>query len=111
MGCVAGYASLNSQRDFSTVYSQAKKWYNEICIVFYLPGEHRRIAVVASKKVGKAVARNRAKRVLRASFSCFADELRPGVYILVAKSGVESFNLSIATKNMRWSFKKLGCLK
>lgn len=69
------------------------------------------MAVVASKKVGKAVLRNRAKRVLRASFACVADELKNGTYILVAKGGVENFNLNMASKNIRWSFKKLGCFK
>lgn len=40
---------------------------------------------VASKKVGKAVQRNRAKRLLKALFIAYADSLRGGSYVFVAK--------------------------
>ena len=41
--------------------------------------------MVASKKVGNAVHRNRAKRLLRAHFLTHIDNLKTGRYILVAK--------------------------
>jgi len=40
---------------------------------------------VASKRVGRAVRRNRAKRLLRALFIEYGEELPKGHYILVAK--------------------------
>jgi len=43
------------------------------------------LGIVASKKVGNAVHRNRAKRVLRAHFLNHIDNLKTGHYVLVAK--------------------------
>ena len=43
------------------------------------------LGIVASKKVGNAIHRNRAKRLLRAHFLKNIDNLKNGKYILVAK--------------------------
>lgn len=78
--------------------------------MFYKPSKSAHLAIVASKKVGKAVARNRAKRVLRAAFASYAKELSVGTYVLIAKSNVNGFDFESSRKKLRWSFKKLGCL-
>ena len=43
---------------------------------------------VASKKVGKAVKRNRAKRLLKALVIPYIMELKTGYYIFVAKPAI-----------------------
>jgi len=52
------------------------------------------VGFVASKKVGKAVARNRAKRLLRALLLLHSDELKEGHYIFVAKPKILSAKFS-----------------
>ncbi len=79
--------------------------------MFYKPSDDKKIAVVASKKVGKAVIRNKAKRRLRSAFVNVSSELENGVYIMVAKSGIDSAEFDKIQKNLKWSLKKLGCLK
>jgi len=44
-----------------------------------------KIGVVASKKIGNATKRNRAKRLLRAIFIKNIDKLDSGEFVLVAK--------------------------
>ncbi len=60
-------------------------------VLFYLPQEGvRKYGFTASKKVGNAVVRNRAKRRMRAIFSEQSPCLKDGTYILVAKEAMAS---------------------
>jgi len=47
-----------------------------------------KVAFVASKKVGNAVMRNRAKRALKAHFIENIDQIKSGHYVLVAKAPI-----------------------
>ena len=79
-------------------------------IIFYLPYDEMRVAFVASKKVGKAVLRNRAKRILRVVFYSLSDTLLVGKYIFVAKSEFKNLDYLTFRKNIIWGLKKLKCL-
>lgn len=102
--------SINNDKDFSLIYKNGKKWYCEGVIIFYMLGCEKKLAVVASKKVGNAVLRNRSKRLLRAVFDTLKNELLDGSYILVAKSDTPKLPFLKLSKNLRWGFKKLECL-
>lgn len=88
-----------------------KKWHCQGIIIFYLESDERKMAVVASKKVGKAVVRNRAKRILRALFSKFEDKLIDGKYILIAKNEIEDYPFLKLEKSLKWGLSKVQCLK
>ena len=68
-------------------------------------------AVVASKKVGKAVVRNRAKRVLRALFAKVENDLKNGKYVLVAKADLNEFSFLKLEKSLKWGLKRIQCLR
>ena len=57
--------SLTRQRDFQKVYQQGRKTVGRSLVLYFLPAQDDAKAVVASRKVGDAVRRNRAKRLLR----------------------------------------------
>ena len=57
--------SLVGKRDFLKVYTEGVKKVGRFLVVYLLPADDSARAVVASKRVGGAVQRNRAKRLLR----------------------------------------------
>jgi ribonuclease P protein component len=60
---------LSGSRNFSKVYSKGKSVGDRYVVVFYKKNglDHNRLAFLASKKVGNAVARNRARRLMKES--------------------------------------------
>jgi len=56
----------------------------------------RRLGIIASKKVGNAVIRNRAKRKIREAFRRIKDRIDPGMDIVVI-SGKDLVSLSVCT--------------
>jgi len=59
-------------------------------VLFFLPqNATQKVGFTATKKIGNAVKRNRAKRRLRALFREFSPSLKDGSYIFVAKQALE----------------------
>ncbi len=73
-------------------------------MLFFLPqnGIHK-IGFTATKKIGNAVKRNRAKRRLRALFCEYSSNLKDGTYIFVAKQAI----IEATHANLENDFKKV----
>ena len=58
---------LTRKSQFATVYSQGKSWANDLLVMKAIPNQLglTRYGFSVSKRVGKAVVRNRVKRLLR----------------------------------------------
>lgn len=97
--------------EFSALYKGSKKWYCDGTTVFFTANAVDKMAAVASKKIGKAVQRNRAKRLLRAAFARCSPSLKRGKYILVAREGILQTPYIKLCSSLSWAFKKLECLK
>ena len=61
---------IRKKKDFLHLYKKGKRYRGKYFILIYLSNEltFSRVAVVASKKLGNAVQRNRTKRWLRTLF-------------------------------------------
>lgn len=67
---------------------QGQRWSHPLAvlIVQHNDQELSRFAFSANRRVGKAVARNRAKRLLRESVRCHVDKIQPGRdYLFLAR--------------------------
>ncbi len=77
-------------------------------MLFAVPGSKGfRVGFVASKKLGNAVKRARAKRRLRALFLRMAPKLREGEYVMVAKPPVLEAPFTELEKAFRRAIKRL----
>lgn len=80
---------IKEHRDFRRLYAKGKNLVAKDVVIYVAKGRRNRtrMGVAVGKKIGCAVRRNRAKRVLRAAFSAVEQQLIPGYdYILVARS-------------------------
>ena len=103
---------MRTNREFSTIYNHAtKSWHTPYFVLFYKQSDSFKVAFVASKKIGNAVARNRAKRLLRANFISICDELSKGSYIFVAKKAILDEEFTKIHKTFKYTLKKVGALK
>lgn len=67
-----------------------------------------RLAFIASKKVGNAVIRAKAKRLLRALVLENENCLKKGNYIFVAKASIEQRDYKLLQKDFNFAMKKAG---
>ena len=70
---------LNQNRDFQTLYKRGISFVTPFVVIYMRPnrfGVHR-LGITAGKRVGNAVQRNRAKRLIRQAYRELEAELPP----------------------------------
>ncbi|MFA6191538.1 MAG: ribonuclease P protein component [Sulfurimonas sp.] len=95
---------MKQHREFQYIYNKGKSQHSSSVVLFFLPqkGIHK-VGFTATKKIGNAVKRNRAKRRLRALFCEYSKTLKDGTYIFVAKQVTPE----IPFENLNSDFKKI----
>jgi len=93
------------------VYKHSSRiWHTPYFVLFYQKSDVQKVGFVASKKIGNAVHRNRAKRLLRAHFIENIDLLSSGSYVLVAKPDLLSNSFLETKKSYLHALKKCSAL-
>jgi ribonuclease P protein component len=84
-------ARLKKKKDFENVYKNGSRVLKNCIVVLYYPNSSNisRLGVVASRKIGKAVVRNRFKRQVREIFRLNRNKLYDGVDIIIIARRVD----------------------
>ena len=105
---------LRRKSDFSTIYNKGKSVGERYIVLFYKKNNlgYSRKAFLSSKKVGKAVVRNRARRLMRESVRQLEDRFPEGYdYIFIARNTIVNSKCADVKKSIEAAFKKAGLLQ
>lgn len=81
--------ALINNRDFQRMYSKGKSQAHPLLVLYVMRNRlgYTRMGITCSKKVGNAVKRNRAKRIIRAAYRHAEPQLECGYdVVLVART-------------------------
>lgn len=106
--------AIKENKDFRRLYHRGKSFAAPVLVTYVMKsrGPVCRIGITSSKKIGNAVQRNRARRVIRAAFS----QLEPSIIgkwdiVFVARTRTTSCAMQDVLVSMREQLKKAGVIK
>ena len=99
MEVIINTLTIKNDYEFRRVYKKGKSFVNAAVIIYILKNKKKinRIGITTSKKIGNAVLRNRARRIIRAAFSQYEDKLQVGYDIIFV---ARSRTYSLKTQNL-----------
>ena len=98
------YITLKENRDFSRLYKRGKSFVSPVLVTYVMKNKSgvTRYGITTGKKVGKAVSRTRARRVIRAAYYELYPQLKSGYdLVFVARTRtaqIKSYDVGRAMK-------------
>ena len=104
---------LHLKNDFQDIIHGGKRIQATNLVLWYRPApaasQERRLGIVVSKKLGGAVVRNRAKRLLREAFRLNREQLKSGTdYVFSPRRSEEWTALQQAETSLKMICKRAG---
>jgi ribonuclease P protein component len=120
------FPAIKEHHLYNKAYRAGKHFFGRYICVYVLKDTHARLlqkshpqrlvinrfGISVSKKVGTAVKRNRAKRIIRAAYAPLEDKLLKGFLIVIsAKPEISGRKSPEIEGELRYAMKKLGMLQ
>ncbi len=105
---------LKENRDFRRIYNRGKSFVSPYIVVYVNKGrqDNIRLGITAGKKIGNAVKRNRAKRVITAAFRTVQPRIREGQdFIIVARTRILDVKSTVVADSLLTLLSSAGALK
>ena len=116
------FPAIKEHHLYNKAYRSGKHFFGRYICVYVLKDLHakrlkkehpqkifiNRLGLSVSKKVGGAVKRSRAKRIIRAAYAQYEDSLRRGFLIVIsAKPEIEGKKSKDIAKELKYAFSRL----
>lgn len=104
---------LRKSRDFSRVYDKGRSAAGRLLVLYALPSAGSvRVGVAAGKRLGGAVVRNRAKRIIRAAAHWVLPSVVEGHdLIIIARAGAVKAKTQDVQRELSRLLARLGLLR
>ena len=105
---------LKENRDFRRAYNKGKSYVSPFVVVYVNKNRTNniRLGITAGKKIGKAVERNRAKRVITAAFASVLPNIREGLdFVIVARTRILDVKSTVVAVSLHKLLTTAGALK
>lgn len=100
---------VNKSKDYHLIYKKAKRYVSRYVILFVKGNnlEFNRFGIVTSKKIGKAVRRNKIKRQIRAIIMNESSNLKKSFdLVIVSRINIKNAGYYEIYKDLKSVFKK-----
>lgn len=97
---------LKKTKDFDLVFRKGKKLYSNSLTLVYLKSEELKVGFAVGKKHGKAVKRNKIKRLLRESFRSLLPKLKQNFFFVFLPKVRDDYTLDTFKRDMEYLLKK-----
>lgn len=105
---------LRNKKDFSNIYNKGKSTGDKYVVVFFRKNQldYTRTAFLASKKVGKSVQRNKARRLMKESYREIKASVKPGNdIIMIARNTINGATYFQVQKSLKNALSRVKLLK
>lgn len=102
------YLKIKKNSDFQKLFRRGKKVFSPYLTLLYYPSASLSMGVAVSKKHGKAVVRNRVKRLAREAFRLNADAFEKNYSVIIVPKASENYRFSDFDKSLKSCIKKIN---
>ncbi len=106
--------TLKDNRDFRRLYNRGRSFASPLLVTYIMKNRlgEVRIGITTGKKIGKAVMRNRSRRIIREAFREISGKVTPGYdLVFVARSKTPFVKSYDILRTMKKELKDAGVLK
>lgn len=103
--------TLNLNNSFKWAYTRGKHFTSSVVVTYIARNRHKnnRIGITASKKIGNAVKRNRARRIIKEAYRLMKNNLRGGYdLVFVARSKTAEVKMGKVKNDIKEHLKRAG---
>ncbi|MBR2175872.1 MAG: ribonuclease P protein component [Clostridia bacterium] len=106
--------TLKRNNDFRRLYSKGRSCLSPVLVTYVMKNRcgFVRIGITTSKKIGKAVMRNRSRRIIREAYRMISDQVKPGYDLVFVARGKTPYVKSCdILRAMKKELKEAGVLE